>query len=50
VVSYTGLATQVKRVTITKENGEESINFILVENYTELAEIIIAASKLNWIV
>ncbi|GAB2836289.1 TonB-dependent siderophore receptor [Ferruginibacter profundus] len=45
VVSYTGLATQAKHFTVTKETGEETINFILVENYTELTEIIIAASK-----
>jgi iron complex outermembrane recepter protein len=45
VVSYTGLATQVKHFTVTNENTEQTIDFILLENYTELSEIIIAATK-----
>jgi iron complex outermembrane receptor protein len=45
VVSYAGLATQVKHFTLTKENTVQVINFVLIENYTELAEIIVAASS-----
>ncbi|MGF2411036.1 TonB-dependent receptor domain-containing protein [Ferruginibacter sp.] len=45
VVSYTGLATQVKHFTVTKESTEQTIDFVLLENYTELAEIIIGAAK-----
>jgi len=45
VVSYSGLATQVKHFTLTKEHTEQVINFVLIENYTELAEIIVTASS-----
>ena len=45
IVSYTGLATQEKQVTISQQNTEQIINFILSENYTELAEILVTGSK-----
>jgi iron complex outermembrane recepter protein len=45
VVSYTGLATQEKQITISQQNTEQILNFILSENYTELAEILVTGSK-----
>jgi iron complex outermembrane recepter protein len=45
LISYTGLATQQKQVTLTKENSELIINFILIENYTELNEILVTGYK-----
>jgi iron complex outermembrane recepter protein len=45
VVSYTGLATQQKNFTITKEKNELIINFILTENYTELTDILVTGYK-----
>lgn len=47
VVSYTGLASQEKSFTLTKENTKETINFILTENYTELAEIMVSGSRIK---
>jgi iron complex outermembrane receptor protein len=44
VVSYVGLATQVKHLTVTAESNEQVINFVLLENQTELKEIIVAAT------
>ncbi|MEY2917864.1 MAG: hypothetical protein RIS73_1578, partial [Bacteroidota bacterium] len=44
VVSYVGLATQVKHITITDESKEQVINFVLLENQTELKEIIVSAT------
>jgi iron complex outermembrane recepter protein len=35
VVSYVGLATQVKHITITDESKEQVINFVLLENQTK---------------
>lgn len=45
IVSYAGLATQVKHFTITAGNAAQIINFVLVENHAELAEVIVAATK-----
>lgn len=45
VVSYVGLATQVKHFAIGTDNAAQIINFVLVENHAELAEVIVAATK-----
>jgi iron complex outermembrane recepter protein len=47
VVSYVGLATQVKHFTTTTDNTAQTINFVLVENHAELAEVIVAATKIK---
>lgn len=45
LVSYAGLATQAKSFVTAPQNIQQTINFVLQENYTELTEIIVAASK-----
>lgn len=47
VVSYSGLATQYKLISITKETPVTVINFVLTESFTELSEIIIAGSRVK---
>jgi iron complex outermembrane recepter protein len=44
VVSYVGLATQVKHFIVTAESNEQVVNFVLFENQTELKEIIVASA------
>jgi iron complex outermembrane recepter protein len=45
VVSYIGLASQEKNITLTKEQTDLNINFVLTENYTELSEIMVTGSR-----
>ena len=47
VVSYSGLTTQEKYITVTREDRDQVINFILTENYTELAEIMVTGSGIK---
>lgn len=49
VVSYTGMATQTKHVILSGNNSEAILKIILLENHTELKEIIVSAalSKLD---
>lgn len=46
-VSYTGLATQYKLISIDKESQETVVNFTLIESFTELSEIIVTGSRVK---
>ncbi|MEO6541135.1 MAG: TonB-dependent receptor, partial [Ferruginibacter sp.] len=47
VVSYTGLSTQEKHLTLTATGIEQVVNFVLSENYTELSEIKVTGSRIK---
>ncbi len=44
VCSYTGLATQTKHIILSAEKPEAVLKIMLLENHTELKEIIVAAT------
>jgi len=46
-VSFTGLAPQQQQINIAKQNGLQSLDFILKESFTELSEIIVTGSRVK---